>query len=419
MFSPRRSWIRLAIILLFASFVFSSSASACNVPVFRYALERWPSDPYDILLFHKGPLSPADKKIVALMEKHISGDGAPVNLRVELVDVDEEMPKGLKRIYEAQKTPELPWMVVRYPLQAKNDATIWAGRLSEPIVKSLLDSPVRRDLVKRIAGGETAVWVLLESGDKQKDDAAAAVLEKRLPKLKTILKLPELTDSPADRIANDGPPLKIAFSLIRLSRTNPDEQMLIGMLLNSEDDLLDNKEPMAFPIFGRGRALWALIGKGIIDDNIDEAGAFLVGPCSCQVKRLNPGTDLLMMGDWDSLIEGKRIKSVEAPSLHGIPDHLLAGNPIYEKLSLQPRELDPESGQPVVMETLTQPPRQEEWTGANHPYLTASNGQGEEIIPPPTSNSRFVLLRNIGLAVLASVVILGAYALVLRGKTNR
>ena len=31
---------------------------ACNVPVFRYALEHWRSDPYQVVFFHRGELTP-------------------------------------------------------------------------------------------------------------------------------------------------------------------------------------------------------------------------------------------------------------------------------------------------------------------------------------------------------------------------
>ena len=32
-------------------------AEACSVPVFRYALERWQADPYEVFVFHRGPLT--------------------------------------------------------------------------------------------------------------------------------------------------------------------------------------------------------------------------------------------------------------------------------------------------------------------------------------------------------------------------
>ena len=45
--------------------------------------------------------------------------------------------------------------------------------------------------------------------------------------------------------------------------------VLLQMLLNTEDDLKTMKEPMAIPVFGRGRALYALVGKGINEETIE------------------------------------------------------------------------------------------------------------------------------------------------------
>jgi hypothetical protein len=56
---------------------------------------------------------------------------------------------------------------------------------------------------------------------------------------------------------------------------------------------------MVFPLFGRGRAMPALVGAGITPENIKDAAAFLAGPCSCEVKRDNPGVDLLLTADWE------------------------------------------------------------------------------------------------------------------------
>ena len=91
--------------------------------------------------------------------------------------------------------------------------------------------------------------------------------------------------------------MRIAFSVYRLSRTDPAEQALVTMLLNSDTGL---EGPIAFPVFGRGRALWAMAGKGLNADMISEAGMFLTGACSCEAKELNPGVDLLFAADWEA-----------------------------------------------------------------------------------------------------------------------
>ena len=76
-------------------------------------------------------------------------------------------------------------------------------------------------------------------------------------------------------------------------------------------------EPIAFPIFGRGRVLYGLIGEGIASDVIDEASLFLTGACSCEVKEQNPGVDLLMSVDWDRLITTQYEIDRELPPLAG------------------------------------------------------------------------------------------------------
>jgi len=79
-------------------------------------------------------------------------------------------------------------------------------------------------------------------------------------------------------------------------------------LLHCEPDLGEFKaEPMVFPVFGRGRALEPLIGKGITLDNVWDYCAYITGACSCEVKKQNPGVDLLTALDWDAVIEGSQI----------------------------------------------------------------------------------------------------------------
>ena len=40
-----------------------SVSDACSVPVFRYALELWPPDEYEVVLFHEGPLTEEQKQL--------------------------------------------------------------------------------------------------------------------------------------------------------------------------------------------------------------------------------------------------------------------------------------------------------------------------------------------------------------------
>ena len=62
--------------LSLSCFLLATAAWACNVPVFRYALERWPADPYLMLVFHDGPLNEKHAKIVEQLEESVVGDYA-------------------------------------------------------------------------------------------------------------------------------------------------------------------------------------------------------------------------------------------------------------------------------------------------------------------------------------------------------
>lgn len=268
-------------------------AAACNIPVFRYALDHWAADPYRLTLFHRGPL---DTAAVREFRRHADLE-FPI-LALNLVDLDNA-PGGERRGPLPPAGAALPWLVVQYPAVSKIDAPVWAGPLKDLPAAALLGSPARREIARRIRGGDSAVWVLLASGDDAQDAAAEKTLRAELKRLENDLKLPQRTAAPEDRLLDEaGRPLRLAFSVLRVNRAAADEQPLVKMLINTEDDLPGRTDPMVFPVFGRGRVFPALIGAGITADNVRETAAFLVGPCSCQVKRENPGVDLLITADW-------------------------------------------------------------------------------------------------------------------------
>ncbi len=273
---------------------------ACNVPVYRYALERWQPDPYRVTLFHRGALTEAQHALLRPLEDASSGKGS-ANVVHRTVNVDEIKDDADRAMFDAQSPSGLPWLVIQYPPGLRNEKPVRVEPLSNDSVASLIDSPLRKELIRRLADGQTAVWLLLESGQAEKDDAIAAKLAEELEQLSERLQLPELTSAPEDTLLSTVP-LRVTFSLLRVPRGVAAEQPLVEMLLASEPDLNDFDEPMVFPVFGRGRALLPLIGDGITADNIHESAAFLVGACSCEVKDLNPGFDILLAANWDVLL---------------------------------------------------------------------------------------------------------------------
>jgi hypothetical protein len=188
----------------------------------------------------------------------------------------------------------------------------FAGPANAEAVRALVDSPGRREATRRILSGETAVWLLVDSGDPKKDDAAVALLETELRKLEKTLKIPE--HGPDDPPLLADVPVKIAFSTLRLSRSDAAESAFLRMLLPREIEI---NSPLVFPVFGRGRALGAFWGDALTATSIGEAGAFLTGACACEVKEQNPGVDLLMALDWDQALS---VAPAEDPKPIPIPE---------------------------------------------------------------------------------------------------
>jgi hypothetical protein len=298
-----RRWPALVAIMAVCS---ASVAIACNVPVFRYALEHWNPDAYRGVVFHKGPLSDADKERLATMKSDRAG--SPFNFAIRTVDLSSEPDAADADLVAAVKDAPLPQLVVQYPVRHQINAVLWKGSFDEPSVKSLVESPARQELIKRLIAGQTAVWVMIDSGDAAQDDTAEATLQAELENLTKTLKLPVQTDAPEDAIG-DGPELRVEFSILRIGRQDPAEQALVSMLINSEPDLPTLNDPLVFPVFGRLRALLPLVGPGITPENIRGSARFLAGACSCQVKEQNPGFDLLMNAHWDELIPWAKSKT--------------------------------------------------------------------------------------------------------------
>src|SRR3954451_4923250 len=82
---------------------------ACTIPVYRYALERWDLAIYDVLIYHRGPLS-ADV-LTQLEQRRRTGTG---NFAITTVDLEEKMKPELREIWKRQGEPkQLPRLVVR------------------------------------------------------------------------------------------------------------------------------------------------------------------------------------------------------------------------------------------------------------------------------------------------------------------
>ncbi len=261
--------------LFVLALVLGATMHACTIPVFRYALDRWPADKFRLEVSKADAQDPAVSRFLRNFT-----DSTPINL--DPVRLSTDGPSQLLAPHAEAGAPP----VIGGPL----------GTTLEQII----DSPARTEIVRRILAGENGVWVLVESGQREADEAAARTMEKRLGYLAQVAALPQIDpDDPSSRLG-PGPALRVGFSLLRVKHDDPAEQPFLKMLAGPK---AAPAAPWFAMIFGRGRVLGAWPAEGFGDEQIDEACLFLLGACSCQVKRMNPGWDLLLHADWDEKLQ--------------------------------------------------------------------------------------------------------------------
>lgn len=295
----------------------TSTVPACSVPIFRYALEHWPADHFEAVVYHRGTLSETQQAAARDLGAEGLAGALHANVSVQTVDLTANPDAGLLALAPSEIEGPFPWVVVKVPRTVKSGATVWSGPLTTDSVAQILDSPSRKEIVERLAQGGSAVWVLLESGVAAKDSAAARLLDEQLTELKKTLTLPRLAATDiANGLGSVAPEdLRLDFSVLRVARDDAAEQPFVQMLLGTGRDLKDAKEPIVIPIFGRGRALSAFVGAGLQAKTIAQAARFLIGKCSCEAKELNPGADLLIAADWDGLLKSYSAVLPDHPTL--------------------------------------------------------------------------------------------------------
>ncbi|MDD4870546.1 MAG: hypothetical protein PHR77_08290 [Kiritimatiellae bacterium] len=281
-----------------------SNLSACLTPVFQYALERWEPDLYQVQVTCRESQTNAFKEVSDLLSRYV-GDETRANIDVSFVHTNISGSASFE-----------PVMTVYYPPSLGINAPLWTGKFTKENVEKIINSSFRHGIVKSIIEGTSIVWVFLESGEKEKDDKIYEFLEKELKTLQAVLKFQGNDLEAGPGFASVGPPIRFSFSPVRLSRNNPEEAFFISNLLNMSPELLNSKQPMAFPVYGRGRVLPPLEGEGINSNILRMACEFLTGSCSCEIKDQNPGIDLLLLANWQAA--GQGYTEVALPSLTSV-----------------------------------------------------------------------------------------------------
>lgn len=291
----------LIIIFLFALGIFSAfDTRGCALPVFSYALKNWPQAPHQIILFHDKPLTVDEKALLKKLKQFKYLD----NLDIVDCDTSQEVPPRLKKAWEIAKKNSYTTMMLY--LYNEPDFPLFNGPFNSASVSTLTNLKIRKKISKLLIDGDTAVWLLLKSGDKKKDKSISKKLKKILNEAEKELKLPhELDDSDTEYDTQDGEEinLKIKFTIIEIDKNNPESKLLLSTLAILYPAIYENKETLIVPVFGQGRALIVLEDNEITKDNIFDICSFITGPCSCQIKSQNPGIDLFIPADWYSTEE--------------------------------------------------------------------------------------------------------------------
>ncbi len=278
--------IRRGVIPALLCMLAADQGVACPNPVFQYALDNWYADLYQVVA--RGADSwPADQSAALRLLRDAERSGS-ANLQV--------------RLEPTATNATAPLLEVNYVDARGIKTVVWSGTPDAEIARSLLNSPTRTKIADLLLQRKTAVWVLLESGNRSKDNEAARIIQDELHRMESVL----TTSTPQFEGGmgwGGGPPTEsppISFGFLRLQRNDPAEAMLVRMLLKSKPDLekADN-ETMAFPIYGKGLILDALVGKAIEPQRIWAVAEFLTGPCSCVFKDAWHGASLLLKVNWD------------------------------------------------------------------------------------------------------------------------
>lgn len=286
-------------VVLAATVVLGSVALACNVPVFRYALERWKPDACEVFVFcdrdFDAQQQPELARLIAQAQEKrsnlavtISQAGVDKKSRhAELWDTIRQLP-GVKR----------PYVVVRTSVNDKQSVNSWHGPLANFKAEHLLDSPARQEISKRLLKGDSVVWVVLKSPVAERNAQISQLLGNELKKLAKTTPFPDGLGLPGSELYSELP-LLMQFSVMEVDPSDAREQFLIGLFGGFEPDAIKNQQPLVVPVFGRGRALEVLPADRLDAGMIGDLTRYLCGACSCQVKERNPGFDLLLQADWD------------------------------------------------------------------------------------------------------------------------
>ena len=284
----------------------SLNSFACSVPVFRYALEYWQPDPYQIILSYNPAQTNNFPEVLAEIKKYKAN-------RTFIF-------KKIKSSHQNEK------ITLKYPADKRIRNIVWEAPLSTQNLGNILNSPAREEFVGKILNGDSLVFLLLEGSNSKQNTKIANIILTNIPLLEKEIKLPhEYVDIPKEDLKIYDTNIVFKLSMMRLSRTNLQEKVFINILTKSlPESIYKQSDPIVFPVFARGRMLAALREKDINYKTLKKMCEYVAGECSCEIKSGNPGFDIFIPTGWNFEKNKSLISDIVLPPLSGFSEFLPA-----------------------------------------------------------------------------------------------
>ncbi len=294
-------------VLLFAWLVIGATvADACNIPVFRYALERWRPDACEVIVFEDAATTAAQHKLLQQWERSTADNSGHANAKFVRLQVGSKLAAEHQSLLDSLKQQaklEYPYVLARTKIRGQ-PVNHWHGGIEAAKSANLLTSPVRKKLSQRLLAGDSVIWLMIKSADEKRNQEARKLLQSTFQTLPSRVSLPEGVGLPGSELYSEIP-LLLKFSLLEIDSGDRDESFLVELLSGFHPQALAEGDPLLVPVFGRGRALEVIPASELDSRLIEDLTLFLCGACSCQVKDQNPGFDLLISADWDTELFGE------------------------------------------------------------------------------------------------------------------
>ena len=225
--------------------VTATTSLACNIPVFRYALERWQSDDYQVVVFANGAIDIESSNPLARALRQ-----SDCNANCSYSDLTHQDAPHREVLQKAggRPTDDHPYYVVLGPHQQGQSSIALHGVLSSDSASLVPTSPARQELSRRLLAGHAIVWLVLQTPDQDRNRTVSGRLRKAIAAIEGEIDLPEGIGLPGSELHSEVP-LLLEFSMLEIEHDDQREAFLRQQLGRSQD------EPVVVPVFGRGRGV--------------------------------------------------------------------------------------------------------------------------------------------------------------------